>query len=70
MTTYFVQTNDEDRIVKVERDYVEVVDAGDGPRDFNLVNTLKASTMAEVRAAAKEAGLRLKKPSSMGVFVG
>lgn len=70
MSVYFVQTNDEEQIVRIpsnEADgYAEIISADEGPRDFNLTNTLKSSAMKEARAAAREAGLKLRKPNVMG----
>lgn len=75
MTTYFLQTSDAVKLIKVaDADrhgaYADVVDAGDvTAADFSLTNTLTAAAMKDARAAAKADGLRLKAVSRMAARV-
>jgi hypothetical protein len=64
---YYLQTSNGGKIVRLERDYAEIVDEEKGPRDFNLANTLNNIAMNDARAAAKAAGLRLRHTKVMGV---
>ncbi len=70
---YFIETNDDSKVVRVGRDeqgtVVEVVENDLTAGDFNLVNNLKSSAIAEAREEAKRNGLKLSNAKNMAARV-
>ncbi len=72
MKVYRIRTNDESKMIEVRPDgmggnIASVVENEMAAGEPSLVNTLKASTMREVRAEAKRYGLRLAESGRMAV---